>query len=786
MKKSLLALAIALAPSLAWAQGAVLQNGSVIKFDLPGWVQDKTIMSGGKMFTDNFRGFNSAHFFDNHGPGVCTEDALTNGPYHQICMGHDANGLATINVTANNGAAAQGINFNINGTTYAFPGAGNGNVVGPLASVVNSLALFNGTGGTPLKDSGIIIGSPIGRGAVCNGSTDDTTAFINAFADSKLILMSGGVTCAVNNLVLSGGRTLDCNGAKLTAASGSLWVIKKTGGSVIRNCVIDDPLFRNVVASTLNGAVSPGASSFNLNAATGFQNGMPINILLQSGAYYTTKIKPVNGITGNNVTITGKVPASATGVAIIAGGAGCTTAATLVVQGGRGPPTTLQVTSVSGGAVTGVSIRSPGLYETAPGAGASAVSHNVPACLGVTVTLTTAGALNNAAVEGSWGSLIVDGSQIGGIENVTLGSVYAGIGYYATTTDVNNPTQQEYAKDFSVQASKFFGLWVGAGVNTINFTNAYLWGQPHGASGFGSTGFVRDYEQPTAAFPSGGNQFTNINVLGWETGYLLVESNRDFYNNIVSDTNRNYSTVCNGCNTNMWSTLTWSGETGGTSFAATSKGVGMVWGAYTGQDGVTYPASVNSVGGYVGGDNAADMYFADAYQDGTGTGASLYLTPNLNGTFGLMLLSGKTWAIVNATNLVAGRTLVTGGGGITFNFGQGLGQSGTEADTLSPVAGRHVITQSICSADGPAGVGEQYVCILRYAGGTGLSGEVGGAGGGGGSVIELGRCQILNPNTYCVIPGPGFAVLNGDIMGWQVVSSGGAASRRFRGMISGL
>jgi hypothetical protein len=166
MKKSLFALAIALTPSLAWAQGAVLQNGSVIKFDLPGWVQDKTIMSGGKMFTDNFRGFNLGHFFNNHGPGVCSEDALTSGPYHQICIGHDANGLATISVTANNGAAAQGINVNINGTTYPFPGAGNGNAVAPTSpsGTVSNLVAFNG--GTTLKDSKI--------GVLANGGLNAT------------------------------------------------------------------------------------------------------------------------------------------------------------------------------------------------------------------------------------------------------------------------------------------------------------------------------------------------------------------------------------------------------------------------------------------------------------------------------------------------------------------------------------------------------------------------------------------------------------------------------------
>lgn len=152
MKKLLLASAIALVPSLAWAQGAVLQNGPVVKFDLPGWVQDKTIMSGGKMFTDNFRGFNPAHFFDNHGPGVCTEDALTNGPYHQICIGHSATGAATVTVTANNGATAQGLNFVVDGVTLPFPGSGAGNVSSLFSTAPGSLMVSDNTIGTLIRD----------------------------------------------------------------------------------------------------------------------------------------------------------------------------------------------------------------------------------------------------------------------------------------------------------------------------------------------------------------------------------------------------------------------------------------------------------------------------------------------------------------------------------------------------------------------------------------------------------------------------------------------------------
>lgn len=116
--KKLLAALLLLLPGLAWGQGAVRQGGSVVKFDVPAWVQDRTIMSGNKSWLDNFRGFNTSHFFDNHGAGVCTEDALTNGPYHQLCLGHDADGNAQLTVDSFNGASLQGLSARLNGTAY--------------------------------------------------------------------------------------------------------------------------------------------------------------------------------------------------------------------------------------------------------------------------------------------------------------------------------------------------------------------------------------------------------------------------------------------------------------------------------------------------------------------------------------------------------------------------------------------------------------------------------------------------------------------------------------------
>jgi hypothetical protein len=190
MKKFLLALVIALVPSLAWAQGAVLQNGPVIKFDLPGWVQDKTIMSGGKMFTDNFRGFNPAHFFDGGGSfGVCTENALTNVPYSSLCLGHDANGNGVISNQVFNGAGNPGLNFSIlgpltlSGSTLNFVAGGSTIATGSASG----LALF----GTPTAPT------PTGGD---NSTRLATTAFVNTAVGSGAV---AAIPVATTNAALA-------------------------------------------------------------------------------------------------------------------------------------------------------------------------------------------------------------------------------------------------------------------------------------------------------------------------------------------------------------------------------------------------------------------------------------------------------------------------------------------------------------------------------------------------------------------------------------------------------
>jgi hypothetical protein len=95
----------------------------------------------------------------NTGTPFCINDVPfgSSGGWHQFCLGANALGGGLISYNAYGGASALGLNINLNGTTYSFPGSGAGNVTGPNASVVDNIAPFNNTSGTLLKDSGISV-----------------------------------------------------------------------------------------------------------------------------------------------------------------------------------------------------------------------------------------------------------------------------------------------------------------------------------------------------------------------------------------------------------------------------------------------------------------------------------------------------------------------------------------------------------------------------------------------------------------------------------------------------
>lgn len=89
------------------------------------------------------------------GTPFCINDALTSGPYHQFCLGSLALGGGLISYNAYKGASALGLQINVNGVNYPFPGAGNGNVTGPTSPAATGGNVAEWNGGTALKDSAL-------------------------------------------------------------------------------------------------------------------------------------------------------------------------------------------------------------------------------------------------------------------------------------------------------------------------------------------------------------------------------------------------------------------------------------------------------------------------------------------------------------------------------------------------------------------------------------------------------------------------------------------------------
>lgn len=105
----------------------------------------------------------------NTGSPSCINDALTNaaGGYHQLCFGANALGGGLITYGALGGALPLGLNFNINGALYGFPGPGNGNIMGPSSGVtVSYVPLWNSSPAGTL----LLPGVPAGQVSANSGA----------------------------------------------------------------------------------------------------------------------------------------------------------------------------------------------------------------------------------------------------------------------------------------------------------------------------------------------------------------------------------------------------------------------------------------------------------------------------------------------------------------------------------------------------------------------------------------------------------------------------------------
>ncbi len=159
------------------------------------------------------------------GTPFCITDALTSGPYHQLCLGANALGGGLIAYNAYKGASPLGLQLTINGTNYPFPGAGNGNVIGPTSPAPTAGNAVEWNGGTAVSDSAVpvasIVTGPTSPAAVSgnvpewNGGT--------ALIDSALPLTNLGIHAAAYGV--SASATAAQNTTAMIAAATAAYTL---------------------------------------------------------------------------------------------------------------------------------------------------------------------------------------------------------------------------------------------------------------------------------------------------------------------------------------------------------------------------------------------------------------------------------------------------------------------------------------------------------------------------------------------------------------------------------
>lgn len=150
---ALLALASVAAPAQAqrtpvYQSGTLGASSNIAKYFANGLIGD----GSGLLGDTNGKGVNPFAVTDVIGLGVCSNSAVTNGPFQAFCLGHDATG-ALLTIDSYGGAAAGDFRVRKNGAYYVWPGSGAGTTLGPTTSTIGALAVWNNTGGTLLRDA---------------------------------------------------------------------------------------------------------------------------------------------------------------------------------------------------------------------------------------------------------------------------------------------------------------------------------------------------------------------------------------------------------------------------------------------------------------------------------------------------------------------------------------------------------------------------------------------------------------------------------------------------------
>lgn len=322
MHRTLAGLAFSLAlPAMAWGQASILQGGPWTPGHVPQYVgqgsQQPVVIDGGAAAGGAIganaseigivaRGTGSAPY-SAQGSGPfgsidCLYDAPINNAtgYHFLCLSPNSTGNnALVSYGAGGTATPGALNFNINGTTYAFPasGTGTGNVTGPGSSTVGHVALWNATNGQLLSDSATIsLGNlpSIGANTVLGSIAGGTPA---ALTTTQLTTLCNAATSSLSGCVPgSGGGTTNFLRADLTWVPIAVTVGTSTvGGGTTQQLLYDNGGTLGEITKCNNGYYGTGGSGIPSCATT-------LSTLLQGNI---SQVGTINGGVWNGTPITG-------------------------------------------------------------------------------------------------------------------------------------------------------------------------------------------------------------------------------------------------------------------------------------------------------------------------------------------------------------------------------------------------------------------------------------------------------------------------------------------------
>lgn len=152
MRGFLAGLAVALLAGCAAAQGTIQQSGPVTPFHAPTWLQNGVQADGG---TPAVPAIDALGIFGGASCplGVSSQTGAGNSKTpHSLFTLCQTDGATTFTFAGVNGEPTPDVFFNIGGTSYPFPGPGNGDVLGPLTSTAGNQTCFNASNGTIIID----------------------------------------------------------------------------------------------------------------------------------------------------------------------------------------------------------------------------------------------------------------------------------------------------------------------------------------------------------------------------------------------------------------------------------------------------------------------------------------------------------------------------------------------------------------------------------------------------------------------------------------------------------